>query len=83
MRTGPREAMSKATNLQASAFPSIAKRVLLEAIERLEHFCRCDFCKAGECDDDGGDQDHSEECPLWGFDMTDDLERLKAWAKEP
>lgn len=63
-----------------SAYQSIAKRALVELIERLAYFRVCDFCEAGECDDDGGDKSHSDECPLFGFDKTADVERLKAWA---
>lgn len=61
---------------------TVAKKVLLAALANLEYFSHCDFCGAGEPDDDGGDKPHSDECPLFGFDMTVDVERLKAWAKE-
>lgn len=57
----------------------VAKLVLLHAVRRLEFFSRCDFCVAGR--DDHGDNLHVEACPLFGYDMTPDLERLKAWAE--
>lgn len=58
----------------------VAKLVLAASIERLEYFSHCDFCRAGDCDDDGGGAIHTDDCPLYGYDMTADVERLKDWA---
>lgn len=33
---------------------------------------RCDFCEAGQPDDDGGDKEHDDGCPLYGYDHTRD-----------
>lgn len=61
----------------------VAKAVLLEAIRCLEDSASCHFCECGEYDwRDGTDLPHSEDCPLHGYDMTPDVERLKAWATQ-
>ena len=61
--------------------PQVARGVLLATIEYIEYYSACPFCEAGECDDDGGDKNHTTECPLFGYDMTNDIERLREWAK--
>ena len=61
-------------------FEAVAKRCVLEVIYILDYESKCPFCDSGECDDDGGDKLHDGGCPLFGFDMTVDVERLKAWA---
>ena len=62
---------------------AVAKAVLIHAIERLRYMSECDFCRAGQAEDDGSDALHEDECPLYKFDDTADVERLLAWAKEP
>ena len=60
----------------------VAKGVLIATIESLEVDAACLFCDAGHIvDDDGGDHLHDEACPLHGYDMTVDVERLKEWAR--
>ena len=58
----------------------VARGCLRAAIEHLDYFQACPFCEAGEVDDDGGDKLHTEECPLHGYDWTNDVEALRAWA---
>lgn len=58
----------------------VARRCLLATIAHLDYFQACPFCEAGEPDDNGGDKIHTEECPLQGYDWTDDVEALRAWA---
>lgn len=60
----------------------VAKLMLLDALRYLEDYSCCRFCVAGHdpylC---GVDDSHAEGCPLFGYDVTPDLERLKAWAR--
>lgn len=60
----------------------VARALVLEVIRRIEFYQTCDYCEAGQPDDDGGDKEHDEECPLYGYDHTKDVEALRAWAKE-
>lgn len=59
----------------------VAKALVLATLGRLEYFQTCDHCDAGQPDDDGGDKEHTDECPLYGYDHTRDCEALRAWAK--
>jgi hypothetical protein len=57
-------------------FAALAKLALRLAMERFEYSFDCEFCEippaAGEA--------HAWPCPFFGYDLTDDWERLKAWA---
>lgn len=59
---------------------SVAKGVLRATLDNLEYFSHCDFCRAGDVDDDGGDALHTDECPLYGYDSAVDIKRLREWA---
>lgn len=60
----------------------VAKLVLLDTLRYLEEHSYCRFCVAGHDPDlCGVDDNHVKTCPLFGYDMTPDLEHLKAWAE--
>lgn len=60
---------------------TVAALCLLEAINSLEWDSECLFCDAEHDDEDVDNTQHGEECPLFRFDQTVDIEYLKAWAK--
>lgn len=58
---------------------AVAQDVLLAVLDRLEKTARCDFCPLNADGDGDGDGDHhADDCPLAGFEMTVDAERLRA-----
>lgn len=61
---------------------AVARALVIATIGRLEYFQTCDHCDAGQPDDDGGDKEHTDECPLCGYDHTKDVEALRAWATQ-
>lgn len=62
-------------------FSHVARACVIELLRRLDYFQACPLCDAGQPDDDGGDKPHDEECPLRDFNLTKDVEALRAWAK--
>lgn len=66
---------------------AVAKAVTLAMLDRIARDASCDICDDLDDaygDDDPGDRPHVQECPLFGFDHSEDFYRLKAWchAKE-
>jgi hypothetical protein len=68
-------------NASLTSPADVARGCLLSAIEHLEYNSSCPFCDAGASDEFGGDTSHTEECPLVGYDLTKDVEVLRAFAK--
>ena len=61
-------------------FLAVAKLCVRDTLQHLAYYQHCPFCEAGNPDDFGGDKGHSDECALYGFDKTVDVNALKAWA---
>lgn len=63
-----------------SKFSKVAAKVLLEGIRWLEEVSECPFCNLACNEDDFAP--HEEGCPFVGYELSEDMEPLKAFAKK-
>ncbi len=65
----------------SNALSDVARRVVLGAIKYLDEVQACPFCDLGHTIElNDAPETHALECPLRGFERTEDVERLRAWA---
>lgn len=64
-----------------TAFPDVARKLVLWAVEGFEEMSACPCCTLGhEPLEDDIVGKHDPECPFDGFEYTEAVQRLKEWA---